>query len=243
MPYVTGRLIHDADSHLMELPDCLDPWFEKRLLGRFHDLPYYQRKLGKAGWAQSARERHADPKFLADADDQILLRKNYDALGAFLKQDRTQALDALGFASQLVFTTFCLNNFDLNGGDDLELAYAAATAHNRMMTDFCAVDRRLLATAYIPLEDFDMSRACAATAIQLGAKALLIPSKPPRHHSPSHIGLDPVWAMAAERGIPILFQQWQTQGQGFPRRRGELHLGQLHADPAGRDDHSGGNDF
>ncbi len=32
MAYACGRLIHDADSHLIELHDCLDPYFESRLL-------------------------------------------------------------------------------------------------------------------------------------------------------------------------------------------------------------------
>lgn len=36
MSCAAGRLIHDADSHLMELDDGLDPYFEPRLPGRFH---------------------------------------------------------------------------------------------------------------------------------------------------------------------------------------------------------------
>lgn len=205
MAYATGRLVHDADSHLMELPDCLDPFFEKRLLQRFHDLPYYQKKLGEAGWADKARARQRDPDFrLGDADN-ILLRKNYDALGAFTPGDRPKAMDLLGFASQLVFTTFCLSNFGLDQGDDMELAYAAAEAHNRMMVDFCSVDRRFLATAYVPLEDFDRSIATARNAIAMGAKGLMIPSRHPQHHSPSHVRFDPLWAMAQEAGLPILF--------------------------------------
>ena len=36
MPYVEGRIIHDADSHLMELPDCLDPYFTRPMLERYH---------------------------------------------------------------------------------------------------------------------------------------------------------------------------------------------------------------
>ena len=204
MPYVENRIVHDADSHLMELPDCLDPYFDPKLIERFHALPYYRKKLGKAGWTDSVKRQHDDPAFRAGDAENILLRKNYQALGAFRRQDRPAAIDLLGFASQLVFTTFCLNNFDLDDKDP-ELAYAAATAHNRMMTDFCAVDRRLLATCYVPLSDFGRARAAAAEAIELGAKALLVPSRPPATHSPSHIDLDPVWAQAQEAGIPILF--------------------------------------
>jgi predicted TIM-barrel fold metal-dependent hydrolase len=204
MPYVEDRLVHDADSHLMELPDCLDPYFEKRLLERYHALPVYRHKQGKEGWDQKARAVQADPEFRAGAGDNILLRKNYQALGAFTPGDRPTAIDHLGFASQLVFTTFCLNNFGLDQSEDLELAYAAASAHNRMVTDFCSVDRRLLPVTYVPLEDFDRALATAREAIALGGKALMIPSKPPQKHSPSHIAFDPLWALAQEAGLPIV---------------------------------------
>ena len=179
MPYVEGRIIHDADSHLMELPDCLDPYFDARLLQRYHDLPIYRHKQGRDGWAEKARAQHEDAEFRAGDEANILLRKNYQALGSFRQADRPKAIDYLGFASQLVFTTFCLGNFQLEYGDDVELAYGAASAHNRMMTDFCSVDRRLLATCYVPLMDFDHAAEAAKEAIGLGAKALLIPSRCP----------------------------------------------------------------
>ncbi len=205
MAYVEGRIIHDADSHLMELPDCLDDYFERRLRDRYHALPIYKHKLGAPGWAAKAAAQHDDPEFRAGDEANILLRKNYQALGAFRRDDRPKAIDYLGFASQLVFTTFCLGNFQLEYGDDAELAYAAATAHNRMMTDFCKVDRRLLATGYVPLMDFERAAAAAREAIELGAKALLVPSRCPKGHSPSHIAFDAVWRQAEEAGLPILF--------------------------------------
>lgn len=208
MSYANGRLIHDADSHLMELDDCLDAYFEPSLLARFHASPHYRARLSqnvaklRPGKSRAA---HADPAFRAGVDANILLRKNYEAHGSFIREDRPHVVDQLGFSSQLVFTTFCLGNFGLDQSDDMTLCYAAADAHNRMMTDFCAVDPRLLSTCYVPLEDFDRARRTAALAIQLGARSLLVPSKCPQRHSPSHIGLDPVWALAQEAGIPILF--------------------------------------
>ena len=205
MAYVEGRIIHDADSHLMELGDCLDPYFDKKLLQRFHDLPSYQQRLGKGDWANEARAQQAEPNFRADIEPNIMLRKNYEAHGSFLAPDRPAALDHLGFASQLVFTTFCLGNFGLDQGNDMELCYGAATAHNRMMVDFCSVDRRLLPTAYIPLEDFALAKETTKAAIEAGAKALMVPSLCPQNHSPSHIELDAVWAMAEEAGLPVLF--------------------------------------
>ena len=205
MPYVENRIIHDADSHLMELDDCLDDHIEARFKDRYHDLAYFKHKVGTRAWAQGARRIQADPAFRVDQDAQLMLRKNYQAMGAFLPADRPRALNLLGFASQLVFTTFCLGNFGLDESAEVDLAYATARAHNRMMTDFCKVDRRFLPTAYIPLIDFDLAAQTARAAIALGAKALLIPSRCPPKHAHSHIGLDPLWALAQDAGLPIVF--------------------------------------
>jgi predicted TIM-barrel fold metal-dependent hydrolase len=138
--------------------------------------------------------------------EEIMNRKNWLATGSFIREDRPLALDLLGFASQLIFNTFH-NGFlnEVEHGDDLDLAYGAARAHNRAMVDFCSIDRRLLPTAYVPLADFDQAAAVAAEAIAMGAAGLLVPSACPKRHSPSHVRLDPVWAQAEEAGIPILF--------------------------------------
>ena len=45
----------------------------------------------------------------------------------------------------------------------------------------------------------------AQEAIAMGAAALLVASGCPPDHSPSHVGLDPVWAAASEAGIPVVF--------------------------------------
>src|SRR4029434_9367962 len=106
--------------------------------------------------------RHADPAYRAEDASQILLRKNFAATGSFLKQDRSQALDLLGFESQLVFNTFMNQRLLVaERGDDVEFAYGFARAHNRAMLDFCSADRRLLATCYVPLRDFARARAMA----------------------------------------------------------------------------------
>ena len=205
MSYAEGRLIHDADSHLMELDDCLDAYFTPSLLPRFHACAGYQAALRRGLRPGRSAQAHADPAFRAGVDAQIMLRKNHEAHGSFIAADRPHALDLLGFASQLVFTTFCLGNFGLDRGEDMALCYAAAEAHNRMMADFCAVDRRLLATAYVPLEDFERASDTAAAALRGGAKALMVPSLCPRRHAPSHVALDAVWAQAQEAGVPVLF--------------------------------------
>lgn len=206
MPYVTGRIIHDADSHLMEtdrwLIDHADPTFRDRI------TPFDTGGgLGDGegiDWAAVTCPLHQDPDYRA-AEDQVLLRKNYHAAGSFERDHRPQALDQLGFASQLVFNTFASSALEAaEHGDDLDLAYAMADAHNRAMLHFCEVDPRLLAVGYVALADVDRAADQARRAIDDGVAALMIASSCPRTHSPSHIGLDRVWAQAQEARVPIL---------------------------------------
>jgi predicted TIM-barrel fold metal-dependent hydrolase len=198
--------MHDADAHVMETPDWLlrhaDPGVREKL------PPVYLATVrpGEDRMLDKFRAQHADPAYRAQDAEQILLRKNWAATGSFLAEDRPRALDLLGFQSQLVFNTF-LNQKLLvaERGEDVDFAYGFARAHNRAMVEFCRVDRRLLATGYVPLRDFARSAAMAREAIELGCKALLVPSGCPRGHSPSHVGLDPVWAAAEEAGLPVVF--------------------------------------
>ncbi len=206
MAYVQGRVMHDADAHIMEVPGFLESYLDAQNREKVTDAVLFPRR---EGFHANRRDWHsaADISEAANFDpSQIMLRKNWDALGSFRRQDRPASIDMLGFASQLMFTTALLNYSNvLEGGNDLDLTYAVASAHTRHVVDFCAVDRRLLPTGYIPLADFGRTKAAAAEAIRLGAKALLIPSRCPNNHSPSHVGLDPLWAMAQEAGLPIVF--------------------------------------
>ncbi len=204
MPYVENHIVHDADSHLMELSDCLDAFLDPKFRGAYDELPKLKAWPRDGKLPTWANAQHNDPVFRDGAAENILLRKNYEALGAFRKEDRPRALDLLGFSSQLIFTTWGLGNFGLDDSNP-PFAYATAQAHNRMMADFCSVDRRFLGTAYIPLSDPERTIAIAREAIGLGLKALLIPSVCPKGHSPSHIAFEPLWAMAEEAGLPIVF--------------------------------------
>src|SRR5579863_3936382 len=206
MPYVDGRIVHDADTHVMEVPGFLDDVLEARFKPAVARMSFFERrpglgaKLAEIGGPEAAAARRAEE------GGRILLRKNWDALGAFNPQDRTRALDELGFASQLVFTTALLHATQAaEHSGDADLAYGLAAAHDRYIVGFCAADRRLLPTGYVPLMDLERAGAAAAASIARGAKALMIASRCPARHSPSHIALDPVWAAAQEAGLPIVF--------------------------------------
>ena len=207
MAYVEGRTVHDADTHIMEIPGFWDELLEARFKPAVAAVDLFWRQPGfKEKRLPEIERRQDDPAFRAGDGEQILLRKNWDALGSYRREDRSRALDHLGFASQLVFTTTLLSYLPtLEHEGDLDLAYGAARAHNRYMVAFCAADRRLLPTGYVPLVDFERSAQAAREAIRLGCKALMIPSRCPPTHSPSHVGLDPVWAEAQAAGLPVVF--------------------------------------
>ncbi len=206
MPYAEGRVIHDADSHVMETSDWLVGFADPAIRDRIPPLHLATTRPGEERMIEGFRRQHAEPAYRALDADEIMLRKNWAATGSFLKEDRPRALDLLGFASQLVFNTF-LNEYLCRAEHrtDLALAYGLARAHNRAMVDFCSVDRRLLSTCYVPLADFAAAGEMARETLTLGASALLVASRCPEHHSPSHVALDPVWAAAQEAGVPILF--------------------------------------
>jgi uncharacterized protein len=195
--------MHDADAHIVEPPDWLLPYADAGSRKRLE--AYYDK-----GWAahrkflDDALAKHADAEYRAKDAEEIWLRKNYWATGSFLKEDRSQALDLLGFKTQLIFNSSHMQELHDAEHDDLDYAYGIARAHNRAVVDFCSADPRLLPVGYVPLADFDSAKQMAAEALDMGCKALLIASACPKGHSPSHIALDPVWAQAQEAGIPIV---------------------------------------
>ena len=202
MAYIEDRVVHDADSHVMELPHWLDDFATADVSAVFNAR--FRNGPGSA-FAETVG-RHDDPAYRADDAEQIMLRKNHAALGSFRREDRAEALDHIGVASQLVFPT-STNVWleELEHGDDMNLLYGAAAATNRAQVSFCDVDERLLAVGYVPLADLERAPRTAAEAIELGVKALLVPWACPKNHATSHVALDAVWAQAAEAGLPVVF--------------------------------------
>jgi uncharacterized protein len=218
MPYCEGRIVHDADAHIMETPTWLRDHAEAEFRDRLPLLRYTSgNELRQTGSPEEQqrdlvasferlRERHGTEEYRASEEAEIMQRKNFAATGGFIADDRPRALDLLGFSSQLIFNTFHngrLHDFEHAG--DGELAYAAARAHNRGMLEFCSVDPRLLASCYVPLVDPDRAVRAAGEALDQGAAALLVASGCPPSFSPSHRDLFGVWAQAEEAGIPIVF--------------------------------------
>src|SRR5690348_1262678 len=101
MPYAEGRVVHDADSHIFEPPGTAERHADPAIRGRLAEA---LRAVAWSAEVKAAVAKQRDPEFRARDAEEIMARKNQLAPGAVLAEDRSAALDLLGFASQLVFT-------------------------------------------------------------------------------------------------------------------------------------------
>jgi predicted TIM-barrel fold metal-dependent hydrolase len=203
MPYATGRQYCDADSHIMETVDWIsshaDPKFRDALGGT---------TLSKAGGATPEfigkavarqKERAASGEI---ASDVVRGRKGWAAYGAFDSAERRRALDDLGFARQLVFSTFSAGQYLAHA--DMDVRYAGIRAHNRAMAEFCREDPRLIAVGQLSLIDVKRCLAELDEGLKLGCGTFWIPGAPVGDKSPGHPDFDPVWRALSDRGVPFM---------------------------------------
>lgn len=201
MTYAGQQRILDADSHVMELADFLDPYLDAD-----------QRALLKRGLFEARKEtldaavagldaRRADTSAAKTADERVMLDKGWSAMGGWDPQERSHVLDLLGFDAQLVFGTFGTLLYKVGSSLDL---YVGTSAFNRALADFCSHDRRLLAVANIPLTDAKKATVAATEAIDAGCAAVMVPSTPAGELAPTHPDLDPFWDLLSESGTPFV---------------------------------------
>ncbi|PZQ55627.1 MAG: amidohydrolase [Phenylobacterium zucineum] len=199
MSYAQGRVIHDADSHVMEPADWLAPHAVGPLATRLTPRQTPDRIARQVATAQ-ARKGDAEASAAA-ADNLIAGPKGWIAYGAFDPDERREALDQLGFGRQLVFATSSLALFRTSS--DPDVVYGGARAHNRAMAQFCA-DPRLIGVAFVPLDDPQRALEIAAEAIDQGCGAIWVPSTPAGGMSPGHPDLDPFWHLLADTRTPFM---------------------------------------
>jgi len=201
MSYAGGRTILDADSHVMELADFLDPYLDPedrdRLKRRTMDA--LEPVLRQA--VERREQRREDEGARALAEERLMVDKGWFAMGGFEPEERSRVLDLLGFEGQLVFATFASTLFL---GRDLGRLYAGAGAQNRAVAAFCSHDPRLLPVAYVPLDDPVRAEATLADALAEGCAAVMVPSTPAGDRSPTHPDLDGIWGRLEAADVPFV---------------------------------------
>ncbi|MFV0260815.1 MAG: amidohydrolase family protein [Acidimicrobiales bacterium] len=220
--YGGGRRIVDADSHLMEWPGFLVDHADPDLRDRMPPITGGRSGLTLTDGSRPDGERE---DLVALGSD--LIRRGpkwHAALGAVDPAERAVALDLLGFADQVVFSSLCAPLFDQ---PDPVLRYGSYRAHNRAMAAFCAEDPRLHGVALADLDDPDRASVELEAALDLGLGLVWIPARAPGGRSPGHPAHDRFWARLAERGVPFVLHV----GSG-PLGIGAAWLNDGHAPPA-----------
>ncbi|HTE42358.1 MAG TPA: amidohydrolase family protein, partial [Steroidobacteraceae bacterium] len=229
MTYATGRTYYDADSHIMELPEFLAEFAEPAEREQMPKINVPRRgTLANLVDEAERSGKHNDAhvaELVALGDRMIGGPKGYMALGAFNREERTQALNMLGFAKQLVFATFS-EGIAFAEKRSVSERYQAAHAHNRGMANFCSHDARLMGVALLPLDDPQASAVELEHILKLDLKAVWVPHRHCGGRSPGHNDFDPLWARLAEARVPFVLHvggvplqidpAWMNTGRQVP---------------------------
>jgi len=205
-----NRPMYDADSHIMELPDFLKKFADPAWRDALPNVNYSASVVTDEEVAEivGRGSRHSEAhvaQLLALGDKLIESSKEIQALGAFDGQERSKAMDMLGFKRQLVFATHSVAMpFSPSSKIAPELRYAAARAHNRHMAAFCGTDSRLMGVAIVPLDEPELAIAELDFVIANRLKAVWVPHRACGDKSPGHVAFDPFWAKLAEANIPFV---------------------------------------
>lgn len=230
MTYSAGRTIFDADSHVMETREWLDPYLDPDLKAKLRPL-YGHKKNRIDNLLDEAKGRKHDAEALAKAlDNPIAGPKGWSAAGAFDPAERAQVLDQFGFSGQLVFGTASLQ--PALGAKDEGVLYGGARAHNDAMAAFCRTDNRLFGVGFAPLENPKRALEEVEAAIKAGNRAIMVTAASAGERSPGHPDFDPVWAKLSESKVPFMLHigpGTKTQPKAFQNngreRSPDLHGG------------------
>jgi predicted TIM-barrel fold metal-dependent hydrolase len=228
MTYANGRVIYDADSHVMETREWLDPYTDAELKSKLR--PLYGTERGRIDkLLDEAKARKNDVQAEAKAfENPIAGPKGWIAAGAFDPQERARVLDLFGFSGQLVFGTSSLA--PALAAKDEGVLYAGVRAHNEAMAAFCRSDKRLYGVAFVPLDNPRRALEEVDAALEAGNRAIMVSAGPAGDCSPGHPDLDPVWARLSETGIPFMLHigpGTKTQPKAF-RNNGRERAPDLH---------------
>ena len=204
VPYASGRVYFDADSHIMETLDWLHSHATPAEAALINPLSPKNAGPGVEKAIKIAEARRQSPEATAELLKQPLISgpKGWFAFGASTSQERSRALDLLGFERQLVFPTFALGQFARSADEDV--VYAGTRALNRGMGRFCAEDKRLLPVGFLPLHNAARALEALDAGLADGVRAFWVSADCAAGRSPAHVDNEPIWARLAERRTPVI---------------------------------------
>lgn len=211
MTYAGNRRIIDVDSHVIELSDFLvnaaSPE-DRTLIPSFSDqgeLPVVAEALDRG--IELHAKRQSDPAVMAKFEANLMNARGngWSRLGAFDPNERSHALDLMGFERQFVLPTFSFHQ--VAHVDDPAVMAAGARALNRGMSNFCANDDRLMAIGYVPLSlGPEQAGAIMDEGLAAGCYTFMIDTNEPdgSKRSFTHPDFDPIWSRFEEAGVPFV---------------------------------------
>lgn len=182
----------DADSHLQVPPHLLDA----ALGTTFADI--LREKFGFM-----TRGTPSAPPQVEPDDENVWTLKMYQAPGACDADVRLRVLDHLGVDRQLLFPMAIPASMMMSQHPE---AASVAQHHNDFVLDWASEGQgRLRPVAIVNMNDVGIALAEARRVMDRGAYAINIAcGRPPAGLSPADPAWEPLWAMCAEAGVPVL---------------------------------------
>jgi predicted TIM-barrel fold metal-dependent hydrolase len=209
--YAGNRRIIDVDSHVIELEDFLWDAAEAGdrelipAMSEQQELPV--RAEGIARGRELFAKRQSDSATMAKFEARLMQARGngWSRLGAFDPQERSHALDLMGFERQFVLPTFSFHQ--VAHVKDAKVMAAGARALNRAMAGFCSHDDRLHAIGYVPLSlGPEEAGAILDQGLAAGCYTFMVDTNEPDPNALSftHPDFDPIWARFQEAGVPFV---------------------------------------
>lgn len=217
---------HSADSHVLE---PLDLWKQALPAALADRAPWIERADGRETVYVDGQVMRRDPIAFSDA-----MRPP----GAEDITIRMKDLDEQGVWGEVVFPS---RGFWIANMTDATLAKECAHAWNDWCaSDFMSASPRLVPTAVVSALDTDDAVQELQRAVGMGFQTIFLPATPPEDRPYNNEVWEPLWAAAAEAGVPLSFHigtgatQVVARGPGgavinyvetfFPGQRTVAHL-------------------
>ena len=203
MPYGSNRRFCDADSHIMETLDWVSRHADAAVKAKLPPLGLSKAGTSSFDFIETAVAKQKDREARGKVHTDVVRgSKGWNAYGAFDPAERKKAMDDLGFARQLVFSTFSAGQYLSH--KDMDVRYGGIRAHNRAMAEFCRDDERLIAVGQLSLADPERCVEELKEGVRLGCGAFWIPGAPVDDKSPGHPDVDIVWQAFCDSGVPFM---------------------------------------